>query len=132
MQALVNVPALSERTLRRDISRSGVSTGSQIQVHVYSVVLFHAVSTYIIITQTEVIERFCQSNPCASVWIKGDGVDIQKGLCESVRGEWSGDVDLNDGKLQEMFTKYRKHVEWIAGVRVYSVPPQNVPPDIIH
>ena len=32
LQALVNVPALSERTLRRDIEDSGFSTGPEIQV----------------------------------------------------------------------------------------------------
>ena len=32
-QALVNVPALSERTLRRDIEKGGFSTGSEIQVY---------------------------------------------------------------------------------------------------
>ena len=31
-QALVNVPALSERTLRRDIAKAEVSTGPEIQV----------------------------------------------------------------------------------------------------
>ena len=33
MQALVNVPSLSERTLRRDIARAEVSAGSDIQVY---------------------------------------------------------------------------------------------------
>ena len=32
IQALVNVPALSEQTIRRDIVRSDVSTGPEIQV----------------------------------------------------------------------------------------------------
>ena len=50
------------------------------------------------------------------MWIKGDGVDVKKGLCESVRGEWSGDVDLNDGKLQKMFSDYQNHLKWIAGL----------------
>ena len=31
-QALVNVPAISERTLRRDIEKAEVSTGPEIQV----------------------------------------------------------------------------------------------------
>lgn len=29
----MNVPALSERTLRRDIEKNDISTGSEIQVH---------------------------------------------------------------------------------------------------
>lgn len=32
MQALVNVPSLSERTIRRDIEKSDISVGPQIQV----------------------------------------------------------------------------------------------------
>ena len=28
------------------------------------------------------------------------------GLGESVKGEWSGDVDLNDGKLQLLYEQY--------------------------
>lgn len=34
------------------------------------------------------------------VRINGDGVDVVKGLCESVKGQSAGDIDLNDGKLQ--------------------------------
>ena len=32
MQALVNIPSLSERTLRRDIAKAEISTGPEIQV----------------------------------------------------------------------------------------------------
>ena len=34
-------------------------------------------------------------------WIKSDGCDVIPGLTESVRLEWSGDVDLGDGSLQK-------------------------------
>ena len=30
-------------------------------------------------------------------WLKGDGCDLVSGLKESVRLEWSGDVDFNTG-----------------------------------
>ena len=36
---------------------------------------------------------------CLVVGIKADGVYVVKGLCESTKGEWSRDVDLNDGQL---------------------------------
>ena len=40
VQALVNVPALSERTLRRDIEASGFTIGPEVQVlTLYTVVL---------------------------------------------------------------------------------------------
>ncbi len=45
--------------------------------------------------------------PDTSWWIKGDAVDLVEGLGESVRGEWSGDVDLHDGKLQQLFQQYQ-------------------------
>ena len=44
-------------------------------------------------------------------WIKADGVDVVKGLKESVKGEWSGDVDMNDGSLNKLFQEYQGRVE---------------------
>ena len=49
--------------------------------------------------QCDVLRRAAESDPDVWWWIKGDGVDVVKGIGESMRGEWSGDVDLNDGKL---------------------------------
>ena len=46
------------------------------------------------------LDELVSLNPNAQWWIKGDGTDIVKGLCQSVSGQWSGDVDLDDGKLQ--------------------------------
>ena len=43
------------------------------------------------------LEKLVSINPTARWWIKGDGTDVIKGLWQSVTGEWSGDVDLNDG-----------------------------------
>jgi len=48
-----------------------------------------------------------------SWWIKVDAVDIVSGLGESVNGVWSGDVDLNDGKLQELYQEYKGQQELI-------------------
>lgn len=39
-------------------------------------------------------------------WIKGDAVDLVACLGELVKGELSGDVDLGDGQLQQMFKGY--------------------------
>lgn len=41
-----------------------------------------------------------------SWWIKGDACDVVSGLGESVKGVWSGDVDVNDGKLQLLYEQY--------------------------
>ena len=51
--------------------------------------------------------------PSTSWWIKGDAVDLVEGLCESVRGEWCGDIDLSDGQLQQMFQQYQGRLQFI-------------------
>jgi len=47
----------------------------------------------------QVLEELVSLNPNARWWIKGDGTDVIKGLWQSSTGEWSGDADLYDGKL---------------------------------
>ena len=39
-----------------------------------------------------------------------------KGLKESVKLKWSGDVDLNDGALQEQYNKYLGRLESVKKV----------------
>jgi cell division protein ZapA (FtsZ GTPase activity inhibitor) len=48
------------------------------------------------------------SDPDVWWWVKGGGADVVKGVGESVRGIWSGDVDLNDGALDDLFLEYQK------------------------
>ena len=57
------------------------------------------------------LDEVAQSNPDVWWWLKADGCDITKGLKESVKLKWSGDVDLNDGKLQEQYEQYKKRLE---------------------
>lgn len=35
------------------------------------------------------------------------GCDITPGLTESVKGKWGGDVDLCDGHIQALYSKYQ-------------------------
>ena len=37
-------------------------------------------------------------------------MDVVKGLWESTLGEWSGDADLNDGKLAAMYASYKQRL----------------------
>ena len=37
-------------------------------------------------------------------------MDVVKGLCELTRGEWSGDADLNDGKLTMLYNEYQERL----------------------
>ncbi|XP_065887166.1 uncharacterized protein [Dysidea avara] len=91
MKALVNIPALSDRTMRRDIESSNIHLNSQIQI--------------------SVLDEAARSSPEAWWWLKADGCDITKGLKESVKQQWSGDVDLNDGCLQQQFKGYKQRLE---------------------
>lgn len=40
MQARVNVPGLSERTLERDVVESGISLGAEVQVMCYTLYMY--------------------------------------------------------------------------------------------
>ena len=67
--------------------------------------------------QTTVLDQAMAAFPAStSWWIKGDAVDLVAGLGESVKGEWSGDVDLGDGRLQEMFKEYQRRLQIIARI----------------
>lgn len=49
-------------------------------------------------------------------WIKGDGCDITAGLRESMRHDWSGDVDLGDGELPALYAEYMKRRVFIQSI----------------
>lgn len=56
------------------------------------------------------------SDPAAWWWIKADGVDVVKGLCESTSGVWSGDIDLNDGQLDQLYRIYSERLKFVKGI----------------
>ena len=49
-------------------------------------------------------------------WIKGDGCDVVKDVWESIKGEWSGDIDLNDGQLECLHQQYKEQLQWTEGI----------------
>ena len=69
-----------------------------------------------IVLQTSVLEKLANMNPDVHWWLKGDGNDIVKGLWQSVAGEWSGDIDLNDGKLQQQYCRYKQKIDVIDSI----------------
>ncbi|XP_065905627.1 uncharacterized protein [Dysidea avara] len=99
-KALVNIPAISERTLQRSVEYGDFTIGTNIQ--------------------TMVLEKVAKINPGVHWWLKGDGTDIVKGLWQSTSGEWSGDVDLNDGKLQQEYNRYKLRMEAIDSVGLHK------------
>ena len=49
-------------------------------------------------------------------WIKSDGCDVVAGLTESMTSQWSGDIDLGDGKLQQQYEKYLCRLQLVKGI----------------
>ena len=45
----------------------------------------------------------------------GVGTDVLKGLWESVSGK-SGDVDLNNGKLQQAYKQHQGRIKWLKSI----------------
>jgi len=56
--------------------------------------------------QVEAIKELKKAHPRGRFWLKVDACDIKVALQESVKGKWDGDIDLGDGKLQELRTEY--------------------------
>lgn len=54
------------------------------------------------------LDMAAKAHPNSYWWIKADGCDVLQGLCESVHGVWSGDVDLNDGILEKEYAAYKQ------------------------
>ena len=65
-------------------------------------------------------------------WIKGDACDLVPGLCESVKGMWSGDVDLNDGILQKSYKAYIKRLEEINEMVLTQTEDQVASATVVH
>lgn len=66
----------------------------------------------------EVLQEAVKAHPDEWWWLKADGCDIVGGLKESVDHKWSGDVDLNDGKLAILHSEYMARRKFITGVGV--------------
>ena len=62
-----------------------------------------------------ILDEAARTHPHAWWWVKADGCDILKGLGESVNLDWSGDVDMNDGKLQE-YSRYKERLAFIEAL----------------
>lgn len=68
---------------------------------------------YNYILQMSVLDDAARVHPSSWWWIKADGCDLVSGLCESVSGEWSGDVNLNQEVLDSAYKKYKERLEWV-------------------
>ncbi|XP_064390678.1 uncharacterized protein LOC135338466 [Halichondria panicea] len=95
---LVNIPALSARTIQRGIASSDFTITSDIQV--------------------ASIEQAAAQLPGSRWWIKSDGCDVVSGLMVSMKNMWNGDVDFGDGLLQKQYSDYLKRLEFIDNLSV--------------
>lgn len=70
------------------------------------------------LSQMAVLDEAVKSHPNSWWWLKADGCDINTGLMESTRLQWSGDVDLNDGTLQAQYSAYLERLAHVEGITV--------------
>ncbi|XP_066278595.1 uncharacterized protein [Branchiostoma lanceolatum] len=91
MEARMNVACISSQAVNKDIVKSGSTATSDIQ--------------------ESAIKDLKSANPKGRFWIKVDGTDIKPALQESKKGEWNGDPDLQDSKLEQLREEYDKRVK---------------------
>ena len=63
-------------------------------------------------------DQLKKANPDGRFWLKLDATDLKGALMESVSGVWNGDVDLGDGKLQELRRVYDSRVSLVSRLTV--------------
>lgn len=62
------------------------------------------------------LDAAASAHPNSWFWVKADGVDVVAGLGESLRLQWSGDVDLNDGELLKQYQLYRSRLAFVGAL----------------
>lgn len=70
--------------------------------------------------QIEAVKELVKCNPKGRFWIKADGTDVKAALQESLRREWNGDVDLLDGKLQDIRREYEARISSCETITKYN------------
>jgi len=58
-------------------------------------------------SQVPALKRASAEQPGGQWWIKANSCDLTSGLMESMHGIWNEDVNLADGKVQELNQMYR-------------------------
>lgn len=62
--------------------------------------------------QFSILDEAARAHPNTWWWIKADGADLVSGLGESVKGVWSGDVDLADGELRKAQMLHQERIDF--------------------
>lgn len=66
--------------------------------------------------QIEALKTAKRCNPNGQWWIKADACNMRAGVMESMRHEWSGDVDLGDGQLPALHQQYMAQLDFVKGI----------------
>lgn len=66
--------------------------------------------------QIEALKTAKRRNPNGRWWIKADACDMRAGVMESMRYEWSGDVDLGDDQLPALHQQYTALLDFVKGI----------------
>lgn len=96
LQEKVNIAGLSARQLRRRIQQKSFTRDTKIQI--------------------EALKTAKRCNPNGQWWIKADACNMRAGVMESMRHEWSGDVDLGDGQLPALHQQYMAQLDFVKGI----------------
>ena len=70
-------------------------------------------------------------HPSTRWWIKGDGTDVVKGLWESVSGKWAGDVDVDDGKVDQLYKEVQDRVTWVKTIGTAEVSVEEIKKNLL-
>ena len=95
---------MSSRTIRRLNNDSGFTRDATIQVYQLITDCIKRAQIKILLFQ---LNYAAHRYPDARWWLKADSCDLTAGLFEFVCGKWSGDVDINDGKVAELYQLYQ-------------------------
>ena len=61
-------------------------------------------------SQVAALDQLKTANPDGRFWLKLDATELKEALMEDFSGVWNGDVDLGDGKLEELRGEYNQRV----------------------
>ena len=59
------------------------------------------------------------------MWLKLDDTDVKESLKHSDKGEWNGDVNLNNGNLERLREEFENILAWIELIQS-SIEFQNI------
>lgn len=63
-----------------------------------------------------VLDEAVRVHPNSWWWIKADGCDIVSGIGESVSGQWSGDVNMDQEALQTSYQNYQEKLDFVKNI----------------